>query len=108
MTALPEVSVIATRYVVSALPEGHEDRWTFSVQVEYRGRGLYAVRLRLRFVDAEGVWDYEPDSDSDGYDDWLKRHTFSLGAALAHARRLAPGLTYRGRSAADALAEVQR
>lgn len=106
MTDQPEVYAIPTRYVVSALPEGHEDHWTYSLQVDYRGRGLYMVRRTLRFADTFGDWDYEPDVESDGHGKWLAERSFDLDAALTLARRLASTLTYRGRSAADVLAEA--
>jgi len=108
----PEPFVQTTRIVVSCLPEDHDDRWTFTIQVEYRGNGLYAVRRNLRFADANGTWEYEPPSLEDGSEAdaraeeaWREAHRFDHDTALRLARGLAPTLTYRGRSVADVLTE---
>jgi hypothetical protein len=104
---IPESTVQATGYVVSCLPEGHDDRWTFTVQVPHRGNGLFAVKHGLRYYGTDGTWSYEPDfgEDDAAEDAWLKAHRFDHDTALRLARQLAPTLTYRGRSVADALAE---
>lgn len=107
----PEPTVQPTRYTVSCLPEGHDDRWTFTVQVRYRGSGRYAVEHTIRQYGADGTWSYEPDWAEDGSDDkaedaWLDAHRFDHDTALRLARELAPTLTYRGRSVADALTEL--
>jgi hypothetical protein len=106
MTTLPEPTALPTRYVVSCLPEGHDDRPVYTVQVVYGGDGLYAVKHTLRLADAHGNWEYEPDWPEANVDEqqaWLKQRLFDLDTALALAKRLAPTLTYRGRTVADAL-----
>lgn len=115
MTTVPEPDVLPTQYVVSCLPEGHDDRYTFTVQVSYRTKGQYSVGHRLKFANANGHWDYEPPSqedDSDANDQalhaWLQAHRFDRDTALALARQLAPTLTYRGRTVADALKETNQ
>jgi hypothetical protein len=107
-TPIPEPTVQATGYVISCLPEGHDDRWTFTVQVRYQGDGLFAVKHGIRFYGADGTWTYEPDFDEgdDAEAEWMKDHRFDHDTALKLARELAPTLTYRGRTVADALASA--
>lgn len=102
------VHIQPTRFVASVLPEGHDDRWTYALQVEYRGEGQYAVRNGLQFADADGAWSYEPDFDEDdaAEQQWLRPYYFELTDALRLARRLAKTLTYCGRSVADVQAEA--
>jgi len=116
----PEPSVQTTGYVVSCLPEGHDDRYTYTVQVQYRGDDQWAVRYRGSYINADGerspgfAWSEGPDEpatqaemdDFDAQQDaWLKAHRFDHATALRLAKKLAPTLTYRGRSVADVLAE---
>jgi hypothetical protein len=103
---IPEPTVLPTTYVVSCLPEGHDDRFTYTVRVQYRGDGRYAVRFGLRFYSTDGTWEYEPDFDEDSAAEalWLKAHRFDHDTALRLARELASTLTYRGLSVADVLA----
>jgi hypothetical protein len=115
----PEAIVQTTGYVVSCLPEGHDDRWTYSVRVAYRGDGLWSVQRRSQYVDVSGIpspgfsWSGGPDepateAEMDSFDaeqaEWLKAYRFDCDTALRLARQLAPTLTYRGRSVADVLA----
>jgi hypothetical protein len=107
---IPDPIITATRYVVSCLPEGHDERWTYTVQVEYRNDDLYVVTQRLKFANAEGAWEYEPNwpedgSEADAEDAWLAAHRFDHDTALRLARRLAKTLTCRGRTVADVLAD---
>jgi hypothetical protein len=104
---IPEPSVQATGYLVSCLPEGHDDRWTFTVQVRYSGHGLFAVKHGIRHYGADGIWEYEPyfDEDDDAEAAWLAAHRFDHDTALRIAREQAPRLTYRGRSVAEVLTE---
>jgi hypothetical protein len=106
VTTLPEPVVQPTSYVVSCLPEGHDERFQFTVALQYRGSGLYSIRHSLKHYGTDGTWTYEPDFDED--DDaeaaWAATHRFDQDTALKLARELAPNLTYRGRTVADALA----
>jgi hypothetical protein len=107
---VPEPTVLPTGYVVSCLPEGHDDRWTFTVQVRYRGRDRFAVEHGIRQYGSDGTWSYEPGWAEDGSDEkaeeaWLAEHRFDHDTALRLAKELAPRLTYRGRAVADVLAE---
>lgn len=104
----PGPIVQPTGYLVSCLPEGHDDRWTFTVQVQHAGRGLFAVRHGLRHYGADGTWSYEPGfgEDDDAAElEWAAAHRFDHDTALRLARQLAPTLTCRGRTVADVLAE---
>lgn len=111
--------VQATHYVVSCLPEGHDDRHTYSVQLSYRSSGQWAVELRGRVLGTDGAWSWgfswEPDliepvteEEMDDYDKrqaaWLAEHRFDFDTALGLAKEAASKLTYRGRSVADVLA----
>lgn len=111
MTAIPEPTVLTTSQVVSCLPEGHDDRWTYTVQVKYRGNGRYTVAHNLKFADANGQWEYAPgfpeDPDEDDFtaeEKWRQAHSFDHDTAIRLAKQLAPTLTYRGRTLADVLA----
>ena len=104
---VPEPVVQPTRYVVSCLPEGHDDRITYSINIRYEGGGLFSVRHGLRQYSLNAEWAYEPDFDEDdaAEAEWLKGYRFDSDTALRLAKELALKLTYRGRSVADVLAE---
>lgn len=102
-------TVQPTGYLVSCLPEGHDDRWTYTVQVQHAGRGLFAVRHGIRHYGTDGTWSYEPsfdENDDTAELEWAAAHRFDHDTALRLARELAPQLTYRGRTVADALADT--
>lgn len=116
---LPAPTVQTTGYLVSCLPEGHDDRWTYTVRVSYRGDGLWSVQARGQYVDANGQrspgfsWSGCPDepatqAEMDAFDAeqavWLKAFRFEHDEALRIAKQLAPKLMYRGVSVADVLA----
>lgn len=104
MTTIPEPIIQPTRYVVSCLPEGHDDRIIYTLQVCYEGSGLFSVRHGLRQYGADGEWAYVPDfGEDDAEAEWLKDRRFDHDTALKLARQLAPTLTCRGRTVADAL-----
>ena len=108
---IPEAAVLPTAYVVSCLPLGHEDRYVMTVNVLHQQDGLYVVKWGLRYWGTDGAWSHKPgwSSEDDEHDDaadaeWEAGHRFDRDTALRLARELAPQLTYRGRSVADALA----
>lgn len=113
----PEVRV--TRYLVSCLPETAPDADQFTIAVEYRGEGRWAVTLRGACFDADGnrSWgppgDKEPvtpeeiDADNAARDEWLRQHRFDEKTAIELAARLAPTLAYSGYTVADALAQKE-
>ncbi|MFD7093355.1 hypothetical protein [Streptomyces xanthophaeus] len=111
--------VTPVRYLVSCLPEGHDDRYLFTLHVEYRGNDLWSVKCRSQNLSADGSWSWgfawsggnEPATSEEmaSYDKeqavWLAEHRFDLETALRLAKEQAPLLTYRGYSVTDALAE---
>jgi hypothetical protein len=115
---VPTPTVQITGYVVSCLPEDHDDQWTYSVRVSYRSGGLWSVQRRGQYIDASGTpspgfsWSGSPDepatqADMDAFDaeqaEWLKAYRFDHDTALRLAMEQAPQLVYRGRTVADAL-----
>lgn len=119
MTDLPEPTVTASRYLVSCLPEGHDDRYLFTITVEYRGNGRWSVKNRSQCLGADRSWswgfrwtggDDEPATSEDmasfdkEQDAWLAEHRFDLETALRLAKEHAPRLMYRGYGVAAALA----
>ncbi|MEV8638953.1 hypothetical protein AB0395_45595 [Streptosporangium sp. NPDC051023] len=100
----PEVFVRPTRYDVSCLPEDDINARHYTLTVEYRGRGLWAVMDGPYAYDANGVKDYEP-SPSNREDAWLATHRFDMDTALAIAQQVAPNMTCNGHTVAEALAE---
>lgn len=115
---IPEPEVRVTRYEVSCLPEAHEDADLFTVAVEYRGGGRWAVTRRTAYYDAEGnrswgsewpggkepVTEQEMAAAEQAHEEWLTRHRFDEKTALDLAKRLAPQIEYRGYTVAAALA----
>ena len=121
MTAAPEPVERVTRYEVSCVPEDHDDADLFTVTVQYRGNGRWAVqRGEHRFLGADGTWsttfgwNREPVTDEEiaafeaGYQAWLDAHRFDEETARRLAREAAPKLTIRGYTVADVLAEYAK
>jgi hypothetical protein len=100
-------TITPTGYVASCLPEGHDERWTFTIQIRHVGHDRYTVKHSLRFYGTDGTWTYEPSWDEDDPAEaaWQAEHRFDRKTALRLAREQAPLLTYRGRTVADALTE---
>jgi hypothetical protein len=107
VTALPEAVALPTRYVVSCLPEGHDDRHTFTINVHYRGDGQYGIKHLLRYYATDGTWSYDlgREEAEEVEADWRTKHLYDLDTALCLAKQLAQGMSYRGRTVADVLAE---
>ena len=103
----PKPVALPTRYVVSCLPEGHDDRHTFTINVQYRGDGKYGVKHLLRYYSADGTWTYDIGRDEADHVEaaWRDKHLYDLDTALSLAKELAQTMSYRGRSIADVLAE---
>lgn len=101
--------VRTTAYEVSIFPdwmrehddyEIRHDANAWSVKVEWRGKGKWAVIFSIECLSADGEWDYEP-SPSHREDDWLKAHRFDLETALRLAKEAAPHVRIMGRSALE-------
>jgi hypothetical protein len=107
MPETPEVIARPTRYEVSCLPEDDVNARHFTLNVEYRGRGLWCVTDGHFCLGKGGDWDYEP-LPSSRDDAWLETHRFDLETALELAKGFAPKLTINGHTAADVLARRAR
>jgi hypothetical protein len=98
----PEPTARPIRYAVNCLPEDGIDSHVFEIAVEYRGRGLWAVKRHSQVLGADGTWDWEM-RPSERDDNWLDNHRFDLDTALRLAKEQAPLVTVNGFTVADAL-----
>lgn len=92
-----------TVYTVTCLPEEVEDAHVWALTVEYRGRGLWAVKRHSHCLSRAGEWDYEM-RPSGREDEWIAEHRFPLGEALDRAKAAAPHVIVNGMTPADLLA----
>jgi len=90
-----------TRYEVSLLPEDHPYAGYYSLTVEYRGTGRWAVCRHGYCLDIDGHLEYEG-IVSNRTDGWLDAHQFPLHEALALAHRFAPDINVGGVTARQA------
>jgi hypothetical protein len=96
-----------TRYAVSVFPDGHELRRHFTITVEYRGAGRWAVLYEGSVIGlgADGTWAPSEPLPSSRTDEWLARYRFaSAEDALVVARHWAPLIRCNGRTAEQAAA----
>lgn len=112
---VPEPTVKPVKYWVSCLPEDHPDAYLFTLCVEYRGEGRWAVVSGARYYAANGDvsfghgWDREPvtDEEIDAYnrshEEWLAVYRHDEATALRIAREQAPLMRYRTYTVRDAL-----
>lgn len=106
-TTTPEVHVDVTRYEVSVLPAGDINRRYFTLYVESRGGGKWAVTNGFReCVGRDGIWSHDS-LPSERADEWLAAHRFDLDTALQLAKQVAPNITVNGHTAINALAQEQ-
>lgn len=101
-TELP-VTVTATRYTVSCVPDTVAQHYLWALTVEHRGKGTWAVMEGPFALGADGEFDYEP-SPSSRDDAWLATHRFDLDTALSLAREHAPAVNINGLLPADVIA----
>lgn len=91
-------------YEFSCLPDTHPGRWHFTIRVERRGPGAWAVVRPSGFVlSREGTWDFEPQPSS-RTDEWIAANRFRYHEAFLLAEQWAPKLTVMGHTVEDALA----
>jgi hypothetical protein len=102
LAVTPTVTVEATAYTVSAVPETIQDWDLFAITVERTAPGRYAIRRRSRCLSTDLVWEWES-IPSDRTDEWLATHRFDLDTALRLAKEAAPAVTVNGHTVADAL-----
>ncbi len=98
------VKVQPVTYTVSVFPEGHRARRYFTLTLEYRGEGMWAVKDDDMCLDRDGNWSYELRTSKRGAE-WLAAHRFDFETARALAVQAAPHLNVNGRSAAEVLAQ---
>ncbi|MFE6126680.1 hypothetical protein ACFQ6Q_00185 [Streptomyces sp. NPDC056437] len=101
MTDIPVPTCQATEYEVSILPEDDINRSTFTITVQYRGAGRWAVTRHGSCLGTDGQWDFGV-KEYDRGDNWLNAHRFDLDTALRLARAEAPHVICNGHTAADA------
>ena len=97
----PEATCQATEYEVSILPEGDINRLVFTITVQYRGDGRWAVTRHGACLDADGFWTDGVKEYGRG-DEWLAAHRFDLDTALRLAREAAAHVVCNGHTALDA------
>lgn len=90
-----EVRTQVTQWTVSALPEDDPEAARWSITVEYRGDGKWAVRRFPETLNVDGEWEYEqsPSNRDDGY---LTRNRHDLDTALRLAQAAAPTIEVNG------------
>ncbi len=102
MNAIPEPTVRVTRYEVSCLPQDNINADLFTLTVEERSPGRWAV-LRSGFCyDVDGNREYES-IPSGRADEFKARFRFDLDVALAIAKKIAPMIKVNRYTVADAL-----
>ncbi|MFY1686444.1 hypothetical protein [Plantactinospora sp. WMMB782] len=96
---MADVTVEATTYTVSLLPETADEYTLYAITVERRGPAGWAVVRNRWCLGADGEWEFEP-IPSERTDEWIAAHRFPLEQALELAKAAAPGVTVNGWSAA--------
>jgi hypothetical protein len=99
---MSEPTVTVTRYEVSLLPESNVNRHHYTITVEHRGDGRWAVLDSRWCLGKDGEWDFEV-LPSERTDEWLAEHRFDLDTALAMAKRQAPLIVVNGITVQQAL-----
>lgn len=84
-----------TTYTVTCLPDETPDAHSWSLTVEYRGRGLWAVKHGSFCLSRTFEWDHEM-RPSSREDEWLRAHRFTFEEALDYAKRAAPQVIVNG------------
>lgn len=87
--------VLPTVYAVSCLPEDDLEGHSWTITVEWRGYGSWAVKHGAYCLGSDGTWSYEM-RPSGRDDDWLASHRFTLEEAIRLATEAAPAITVNG------------
>jgi hypothetical protein len=101
-----EPTVRVDRHVVCCIPEDNINAHLFAVNVEYRGRGLWAVTRLGECLSASGEWDYEM-RPSSREDEWLAEHRFDEQTAIKLAKEAAPKVRVNGWTVERFLADIE-
>jgi hypothetical protein len=99
------VTIQATTYHVSVLPESAPDSDMWDILVELRGHGRWSVRHFSKSLGRDGTWSYGPRDDEDATA-WVVAHRFGLDEALHLAAQHAPNITVNGVTPAQQLART--
>jgi hypothetical protein len=109
---MTDVRVTPTRYEVSVLPVDFEEAYHWTITVEYRGYGLYAIIHSMQVYGKDGTWDSDSRTLAQENEEWRLAHRFPLDEALEIAKKLAPVVTIGTRfgpmNAYDAMAKKER
>lgn len=103
-----------TRYAVSQYriyPTGYDeatfsDKYTWTITVEERDTGRWAVKGMFRVLNSSGEWEHEP-SPSNREDDFLARCRFTEAEALRLACEVVDTIKINGCTIAEADADVK-
>jgi hypothetical protein len=102
---VPSPVARVTRYEVSCLPQADPNADLFTLTVEERSPGRWAVLQRGFCFDLDGVREYES-IPSERAAEFRARFRFDLDTALELAAKIAPTITVNGHTVADALARA--
>jgi hypothetical protein len=107
-----DVRVTPTRYEVTVLPLDFEEGYYWTIVVEYRGYGLYAIIHDMHVYGKDGTWDIDSRTMAREDEEWRLAHRFPLDEALEIARKLAPvisiGTRFGTMNAYDAMAKKKK
>lgn len=94
-----------TQYTIYALPlDLCLDAYHWSIKVEWRAEGKWAIKHMSQCLGDDGQWDWEP-SPSNREDDWLAHHRFDEQTALRLAQQAVSDICINGQTPADLLAK---
>lgn len=97
---MTEPIVHPAAYWVNVLPEDFPDSYHWTIKLEYRGRGLWAIIHSMQVYGHDGTWDWEPSpSTREEIDGWLENYRWTLEEAIDVAKQLAPTVKVMGRTA---------
>jgi hypothetical protein len=106
-----KVIVNTEKISFSLLPLDHDDRFTYTVNVEYRGNGNYAITRLGRCLNVNGEW--ELDSTSHIKSDevlkaYITTHRFNYWEACVKARKLCRDLVVNKIPVKDVLEQMKK
>lgn len=99
---MTEIHTDVVKVAVSLLPLDHDASSYYTVMVEYRGPGRWAVTRHGNCLSRSGEWDYES-MPSSRTDDWLAEFRFTYDEAIEAAAKVAPTLKVNGMSVQEVL-----